>query len=122
MRRRDFIRAGGATLIAIAAMPPLSGSARQSNNPSIGFLTARSRDQTVDSIAAFREGLRRADYVDIENLLIEFRWADGEYSRLPELAADLVQRRMSVIVTSGGNASAHAENRNYDNPDSLASH
>jgi putative ABC transport system substrate-binding protein len=107
MRRRDFIVAGAATLVAVAAMP-VSGGAQQSNNPSIGFLTARSRNQTVDSIAAFREGLRRAGYVDIENVLIEFRWADGEYNRLPELAADLVQRRMSVIVTSGGNASAHA--------------
>ena len=108
MRRRDLIVAGGATLAAVVAMPPLSGFAQQSNNLSIGFVTARSRNQTADSIAAFREGLRQAGYVDGENVLIEFRWADGEYNRLPELAADLVQRRMSVIVTSGGNASAHA--------------
>jgi putative tryptophan/tyrosine transport system substrate-binding protein len=103
MRRREVI-----TLLGIAAMWPISGTAQQLNIPIIGFLTARSENETAESIAAFRDGLQEAGYRDAENVSIDFRWANGEYHRLPELAVDLVQHGISVIVTSGGNAAAHA--------------
>jgi putative ABC transport system substrate-binding protein len=103
MRRREVI-----TLLGIAAMWPISGIAQQLNIPIIGFLTARSENETAESIAAFRDGLQEAGYRDAENVSIDFRWANGEYHRLPELAVDLVQHGISVVVTSGGNAAAHA--------------
>jgi putative tryptophan/tyrosine transport system substrate-binding protein len=103
MRRREVI-----TLLGIAAMWPISGTAQQLNIPIIGFLTARSENETAESIAAFRDGLQEAGYRDAENVSIDFRWANGEYHRLPELAVDLVQHGISVVVTSGGNAAAHA--------------
>jgi putative tryptophan/tyrosine transport system substrate-binding protein len=102
MKRRELI-----TLISIVALWPRRGVGQSSKIPIIGFLTARSRDETADSIAAFREGLREAGQTEGESAAIEFRWANGEYDRLPELAADLVEHRVSVIVTSGGNAAAH---------------
>ena len=103
MRRRELI-----TLLGIAAMWPISGIAQQLSIPIIGFLTARSENETAESIAAFRDGLQEAGYRDAENVSIDFRWANGEYHRLPELAVDLVQHGISVVVTSGGNAAAHA--------------
>jgi putative tryptophan/tyrosine transport system substrate-binding protein len=103
MRRREFI-----TLLGGASVWPRSGIAQQSSIPIIGFLTARSRNETADNVADFREGLREAGYKEGETVSIEFRWASGEYDRLPVLAADLVQHRVSVIVTTGGNVSAHA--------------
>jgi putative tryptophan/tyrosine transport system substrate-binding protein len=102
MKRRELI-----TLISIVALWPPRGVGQPSKIPIIGFLTARPRDETADSIAAFREGLREAGQTEGESAAIEFRWANGEYDRLPELAADLVEHRVSVIVTSGGNAAAH---------------
>ncbi len=78
MRRREFI-----TLLGITALWPHGGIAQQSKIPIIGFLTARSRDETADSIAAFREGLREAGQTEEETAAIEFRWANGEYNRLP---------------------------------------
>jgi putative ABC transport system substrate-binding protein len=103
MRRRDLIK-----LLGIAAIWPSSAFAEKPSIPRIGFLTARSRDESADSIAAFREGLREAGHVEQETVAIEFWWANSEYDRLPELAADLVKHSVSVIVTSGGNVSAHA--------------
>ena len=82
--------------------------AQQSSIPIIGFLTARSRNETTDNVADFREGLREAGFRDGETVSIEFHWASGEYDRLPVLATDLVHHGVSVIVTSGGNLSAQA--------------
>jgi putative tryptophan/tyrosine transport system substrate-binding protein len=93
---------------SLPASWPISGIAQQLNIPIIGFLTARSENETAESIAAFRDGLQEAGYRDAENVSIDFRWANGEYHRLPELAVDLVQHGISVVVTSGGNAAAHA--------------
>ena len=101
MRRREFI-----TLLGGAVVWPRSVVAQQSSIPIIGFLTARSRNETTDNVAQFREGLREAGYREGETVSIEFRWASGEYDRLPVLAADLAQHRVAVIVTSGGNLSA----------------
>jgi len=76
--------------------------------PVIGFLSARSPDEAQQSVTAFRSGLRTTGHVDGQNVVIEYRWAEGEYRRLPELAADLVQRGVAVLAATGGEPSALA--------------
>lgn len=98
MRRRDFL---GAPVIA-AAMQPVGAAAQRKRVPVIGLLHSLSAGRTKPQIDAFREGLREAGYIEGRNLAIEFRWADGNYDRLPELAADLVGRNVDVIATGGG--------------------
>jgi putative ABC transport system substrate-binding protein len=74
----------------------------------IGLLSSDTPERIADRLAAFRQGLDEAGYVEARNVLIEYRWADGEYDRLPELAAELVRRRVAVIVAPGSVVAAHA--------------
>jgi ABC-type uncharacterized transport system substrate-binding protein len=103
MRRREFISlVGGATII------PLVVRAQQTSIAVVGILGATTAQGYAAQLAAFRQGLNEAGLVEGRDAVIEYRWADDQYDRLPGLAADLVRRRVAVIATIGGNAASLA--------------
>ena len=104
MRRREFITLFGCTAVTW----PFSVRAQQAARPVIGFLSARSPDDTGLVLQAFLKGLGEAGFFDGQNVTIDYRWARGDYNRLPAFAAEFVQRHVNVLATTGGEASAVA--------------
>lgn len=103
MRRREFISlVGGMTVV------PLVARAQQPSMPVIGLLGATTAQGYAVQVAAFRQGLDEAGLIEGRDVTIDYRWADDQYDRLPGLAADLVNRRVAVIATIGGNAASLA--------------
>jgi putative tryptophan/tyrosine transport system substrate-binding protein len=105
MRRRDFM-----TVLAGAAAYPLSAGAQQKAMPAIGILGAVAPDVTGVqlNLAAFREGLGETGFAEGQNVVVEYRWAERRLDRLPALAAELVARKVDVIVTEGGDSTTFA--------------
>ena len=104
MRRREFIMLlGGA-----AAAWPLAARRAATAMPVIGYLSSRSPDDTAHLVAAFRRGLSERGFVEGQNVTIEYRWALGQYDRLPAMAWELVRHPVTVLTTTGGEPSAFA--------------
>jgi len=101
MKRREFI-----TLLGATAAWPVAARAQQP--PVIGFVSGRSADDSTRYGAAFRKGLNETGYVDGQSVMVEYHWLEGQYGRLPSLMADLVRRRMALIVTAGSGPAALA--------------
>jgi len=104
MGRRELI----VGVSAAAIFWPRAARAQQKTLPVIGFLSSRSPEDSTNQMAGFRQGLAEQSYVEGENLAIEYRWARGDYTRLPALAADLVGKSVRVLATVGGEPSALA--------------
>ena len=94
MKRREFL-----SVLAGTVAWPIAAPAQQSAVPVIGFLHQGSPDQNIERVAAFRRGLAQAGLVEGQTIVVEFRWAAGQFDKLPTLAADLVARQVAVIVT-----------------------
>jgi putative tryptophan/tyrosine transport system substrate-binding protein len=104
VRRREFI-----TLLGGAAVAgPFAARAQQPPMPVVGFLHVAFPGPYAQQLVAFRQGLKQSGYVEGQNVAIEYRWAQNEYERLPELVADLIRRRVALIVAAGGPPSALA--------------
>jgi putative tryptophan/tyrosine transport system substrate-binding protein len=102
MRRREFVTLlGGA-----AAAWPMAAHAQQPAMPVIGYLSTRSAEDTTHLLAAFRTGLAQNGYIESQNVTIQYRWALGQYDRLPGMAAELVRRPVTVLATTGGEPAA----------------
>jgi putative tryptophan/tyrosine transport system substrate-binding protein len=99
MQRRELVTLlGGAVALFSACWPPMA--AAQQPMPVIGFLNVASPAGYANYVAAFRDGLKESGFIEGQNIAIEYRWAEGHYERLPEMAADLAQRQVSVIVAN----------------------
>ena len=108
MRRRAFIALLGGAAAASSLSWPYAARAQQQPMPVIGVLHSQSPETFREPLRGFRQGLKEAGYVEGENVAIEYRFADNQMDRLPELASELVRRRVAVIVTAGGPVPASA--------------
>jgi putative ABC transport system substrate-binding protein len=104
MKRREFI----AGLGSAAAWPVVARGQQQAGMPVIGYLSAISPGENSELMAAFQQGLKEQGFVEHQNVTIEYRWARGQYDRLPALAAELVARKVAVILATGASASVPA--------------
>jgi putative ABC transport system substrate-binding protein len=102
--RREFI-----TLLGGAATWPVVARAQQPVMPLIGYLGMESPDSDASGLRGFRQGLSEIGFVDGKNVVIEYRWTEGKYDRLPELVAELVRRQVRAIFTNGAPATAAAK-------------
>ena len=96
MQRREFVALLGST-----AAWPLAARAQQPGMPVVGFLGLGSPGRSALRVAGFRQGLSETGYVESQNVAIEYRWSEGQFDRLPALAADPVRRRVAAILTIG---------------------
>ena len=109
MRRREFILLLGLLLGAAVAMLPSAGHTQQATKPVIGFLNSGSPGPYQHLVAGFLQGLKESGFVDGQNVMIEYRWAEGKYDRLSVMAADLVHRQVNVIAAMTTPAALAAE-------------
>ena len=104
MRRREFM----ITLLGGAAARPCVARAQQAALPVIGWISSRSPGESDYLVAAFRQGLKETGYTESQNVLLEFRWAEGHYDRLSAYAVEFARRPVTIIVTTGGDPAAQA--------------
>ncbi|MGH7247102.1 MAG: hypothetical protein ACREH9_03270 [Pseudomonadota bacterium] len=116
MKRREFI-----ALLGIAAPSwPLAAPAQEARAPVVRFLNPRFVNEAAYLTTAFRQGLRKTGYSEGRNVIIEYRWGEGHYVRLPSLASDLVNRRVNVIAANGRNCfGTRSEESDINHPDRI---
>ena len=115
MRRRDFIK----VVAGSASIWPFTVRAQQAKTPLIGFLSSRSPNESEALVAAFRQGLAETGYAEGQNVHLAFRWAEGRYDRLPELAAELVKSQVAVKPVQARKQGREAEIHIFQMTDKL---
>ena len=108
MKRREFMVGLGAVVAGPSLLAPQTTMAQQAAMPVVGYLSSRSPGESAAVVSAFHRGLGEAGYVVGQNVTVEYRWAEGQYDRLPTLAAELVGLRVAAILAAGGPPSALA--------------
>ena len=118
MRRREVITLlGGA-----AAAWPLAAQAQQAAMPVIGFLGSQSAETVADYLRAFRQGLKDAGYIEGETITVEYRWAEGQVDRLPDLVADLARRRGGRVAARSSRAAIRGSPAHRDSVSAVGKH